>query len=162
MWSRWQVISFSSSAGRIFIFGWPMLNLWKKNWHVSFFMVLSLHKMATNIPSCYVGKQWGVIVDNIEFGGTWLENYQKLANCSIFHSRGRRCWGYGVGYIVFVSCSNYFDIELETNLIFLIHSLFSQNEVEEMDGVALSRSYTSGVPQTVSSEYVLPFFIIDS
>ncbi|XP_027491246.1 exocyst complex component 1 isoform X1 [Corapipo altera] len=26
------------------------------------------------------------------------------------------------------------------------------NEVEEMDGVALSRSYTSGVPQTISSE----------
>ncbi|XP_068042860.1 exocyst complex component 1 isoform X1 [Anomalospiza imberbis] len=28
----------------------------------------------------------------------------------------------------------------------------TMNEVEEMDGVALSRSYTSGVPQTVSSE----------
>ncbi|XP_033369386.1 exocyst complex component 1 isoform X8 [Parus major] len=29
---------------------------------------------------------------------------------------------------------------------------FDKNEVEEVDGVALSRSYTSGVPQTVSSE----------
>ncbi|XP_027741350.1 exocyst complex component 1 isoform X1 [Empidonax traillii] len=28
----------------------------------------------------------------------------------------------------------------------------TSNEVEEMDGVALSRSYTSGVPQTISSE----------
>lgn len=52
------------------------------------------------------------------------------------------------------------DIELETHLY--IHSLFSQNEVEEVDGVALSRSHTPGVPQTVSSEYVLLCFIIDS
>lgn len=67
---------------------------------------------------------------------------------------------YNILYIAFVRYSNCFDIELETHLY--IHSLFSQNEVEEVDGVALSRSHTPGVPQTVSSEYVLLCFIIDS
>lgn len=52
-------------------------------------MALFPHKMTTNTSSCYIGRQWAVIVDNTEFGGMWLENDQKLSNCSVFVSGGK-------------------------------------------------------------------------
>lgn len=90
--------------------------------------------------------------------------YQNHTNHCIYFG------GEADNFIAFIRHACQLDIEFETNfqlpiyaylcVCVYIYFLFLQNETEEMDGGNLSRSYIPGVPQTVSSEYVLMLFIL--
>lgn len=101
-----------------------------------------------------------------------------LGNVSgdLYQNHTNHCIYFGGGgadnFIAFIRHACQLDIEFETNFQLPIYAylcacvcvyisfLFLQNETEEMDGGNLSRSYIPGVPQTVSSEYVLMLFIL--